>query len=147
MTNMQTPHSTLVTSPIDPVTTFVNQRMGQWGEAILHLRARRDEAEAKRRRGSDVSDATDTRVQTMAACESLNGLNRHPDLPCVWVSNSIEYLSTKGVWAYLLQKPNPWGNDNRALYKLYANASNGECPIQAKTTSKRFSFGCSFAKN
>jgi DNA sulfur modification protein DndC len=51
------------------------------------------------------------------------------------VSNPIEFLTTEDVWAYLLQKPNPWGGDNRPLYKLYASASNGECPIQ-----KEFSY-------
>jgi len=56
-------------------------------------------------------------------------------LPRVWVSNPIEFLTTEDVWAYLLQKPNPWGGDNRPLYKLYASASNGECPIQ-----KEFSY-------
>jgi hypothetical protein len=35
--------------------------------------------------------------------------------------------------AYLLQKPNP--RDNRPLYKLYAGASNGECPIQIDTST------------
>ncbi|HXF75816.1 MAG TPA: phosphoadenosine phosphosulfate reductase family protein, partial [Methylomirabilota bacterium] len=98
---------------IDPVNVFVQQRLGHWGEAILHLGARRAESS--------------TRAQTMAGIEARNGLRRHPDLPRVWVSNPIEYLSTEEVWAYLLQKPNPWGGDNRALYKLYANASNGEC--------------------
>jgi DNA sulfur modification protein DndC len=78
---------------IDPVTTFVNQRMGHWGEAILHLGARRAESAS--------------RAQTMAARESRNGLNRHPDLPRVWVSNPIEHLTTEEVWAYVLQKPNP----------------------------------------
>jgi 3'-phosphoadenosine 5'-phosphosulfate sulfotransferase (PAPS reductase)/FAD synthetase len=58
---------------IDPVTAFVNQRMGHWGEAILHLGARRAESA--------------TRAQTMANRSSRNGLNRHPDLPRVWVSN------------------------------------------------------------
>ncbi|MBI4323907.1 MAG: hypothetical protein HY674_01445 [Chloroflexi bacterium] len=33
-------------------------------------------------------------------------------------------FGTPPVWAYLLQKPNPWGGDNRPLYKLYASASN-----------------------
>ena len=85
----------------------------------------------------------------MAARQTRNGLRRHPDLPRVWVSNPIEFLSTEEVWAYLLQNPNPWGGDNRPLYKLYArcraewpsaqaerrsalhaSASNGECPIQ-----------------
>ncbi|MDA1274949.1 MAG: DNA phosphorothioation system sulfurtransferase DndC [Verrucomicrobia bacterium] len=116
---------------IDPVNVFVQQRLGHWGEAILHLGARRNESS--------------TRAQAMASRETRNGLNRHPDLPRVWVSNPIQFLTTEEVWAYLLQKPNPWGNDNRALYKLYANASNGECPIQIDTSTPSCGnsrFGC-----
>lgn len=116
---------------IDPVTTFVQQRIGHWGEAILHLGARRAESAS--------------RAQTMASREARNGLHRHPDLPRVWVSNPIEFLSTEEVWAYLLQKPNPWGGDNRSLYKLYASASNGECPIQIDTSTPSCGnsrFGC-----
>ena len=106
---------------IDPVNDLVKQRVGHWGEAILHLGARRAESS--------------TRAQTMAARQTRNGLRRHPDLPRVWVSNPIEFLSTEEVWAYLLQNPNPWGGDNRPLYKLYASASNGECPIQIDTST------------
>jgi DNA sulfur modification protein DndC len=116
---------------IDPVNTFVQQRLGHWSEAILHLGARRAESAS--------------RAQTMAGREARNGLRRHPDLPRVWVSNPIEFLSTEEVWAYLLQKPNPWGGDNRSLYKLYSNASNGECPIQIDTSTPSCGnsrFGC-----
>jgi DNA sulfur modification protein DndC len=116
---------------IDPVNDFVKQRIGHWGEAILHLGARRAESS--------------TRAQTMAGREARNGLNRHPDLPRVWVSNPIEFLTTEEVWAYLLQNPNPWGGDNRALYKLYASASSGECPIQIDTSTPSCGnsrFGC-----
>jgi len=116
---------------IDPVNVFVKQRIGHWGEAILHLGARRAESS--------------TRAQTMAGREVRNGLRRHPDLPRVWVSNPIEFLTTEDVWAYLLQKPNPWGGDNRSLYKLYASASNGECPIQIDTSTPSCGnsrFGC-----
>jgi DNA sulfur modification protein DndC len=116
---------------IDPVNVFVQQRLGHWGEAILHLGARRAESAS--------------RAQTMAGREARNGLRRHPDLPRVWVSNPIEFLSTEEVWAYLLQKPKPWGGDNRALYKLYANASSGECPIQIDTSTPSCGnsrFGC-----
>ena len=116
---------------IDPVTVFVNQRLGHWGEAILHLGARRAESS--------------TRAQTMAGRENRGRLSRHPDLPRVWVSNPIEFLTTEEVWAYLLQKPNPWGGDNRPLYKLYTNASNGECPIQIDTSTPACGnsrFGC-----
>jgi DNA sulfur modification protein DndC len=116
---------------IDPVTAFVNQRLGHWGEAILHLGARLGESS--------------TRAQPMAGREVSNGLCRHPDLPRVWVSNPIQFLTTEEVWAYLLQKPNPWGGDNRPLYKLYASASNGECPIQIDTSTPSCGnsrFGC-----
>ncbi len=80
---------------IDPVTRFVEQRMGRWGEAVLHLGARRAESAS--------------RAQTLAERATRNGLTRHPDLPRVWVSNPIQFLSTEEVWAYLLQCPNPWG--------------------------------------
>jgi DNA sulfur modification protein DndC len=116
---------------IDPVNAFVKQRLGHWGEAILHLGARRAESQ--------------TRAQTMAGREARNGLHRHPDLPRVWVSNPIEFLTTEDVWAYLLQKANPWGGDNRPLYRLYASASNGECPIQIDTSTPSCGnsrFGC-----
>lgn len=115
---------------IDPVTSFVQKRLsnGHWSEAILHLGARRAESA--------------NRAQTMAGREKRNGLNRHPDLPRVWVSNPIEFLTTEEVWAWLLQKPNPWGGDNRALYKLYASAANGECPIM----SERKETGCANSK-
>lgn len=56
-----------------------------------------------------------------------------------------EFLSTEEVWAYLLRKPNPWGEENRSLYKLYANASGGECPIQIDTSTPSCGnsrFGC-----
>lgn len=68
---------------IDPVTVFVNQWLGHWGQAILVLGARRAESS--------------TRAQTMAGRETRNGLRRHPDLPRVWVSNPIEFLSTEEV--------------------------------------------------
>jgi len=114
---------------IDPVTRFVERRIGRWGEAILHLGARRAESAS--------------RAQTMGRREHRNGLTRHPRLPRVWVSNPIEHLSTEEVWAYLLQRPNPWGGNNRPLFALYARA--GECPIQIDTSTPACGntrFGC-----
>ncbi len=102
--------------------------------------------------------SSNTRAQAMAAAvepsrtrrhcrqrQPRNGMNRHPDLPSVWASKPIDYLCTEEVWAYVLPKPNPWGNNNRALYKLYANASNGECPSQIETSTPSCAnsrFGC-----
>jgi len=116
---------------IDPVNAFVNKMIGHWGEAILHLGARREESAS--------------RAQTMADRPNRKGLHRHPDLPRVWVSNPIEFLTTEEVWDYLMQKPNPWGGDNRSLHKLYANASNGECATQIDKSTPSCGnsrFGC-----
>lgn len=116
---------------INPVNVFVNKKMGHWSEAILHLGARRSESAS--------------RAQTMSGRETRNGLNRHNNLPRVWISNPIEFLSTEDVWAYLLQNTNPWGTNNKSLYKLYANASNGECPLQIDSSTPSCGnsrFGC-----
>ena len=48
---------------IDPVSVFMRKGIGHWGEAILHLGARRAESS--------------TRGQTMVGREKLNGLKRH----------------------------------------------------------------------
>lgn len=116
---------------IDPVTLFIRRRLGRSGEAILHLGSRRAESS--------------NRAQTLAGRETRNGLRRHDDLPRVWVSSPIEFLTTEEVWAYLLQRPNPWGGDNRALYKLYANAAGGECPLvvdKSTPSCGNSRFGC-----
>jgi DNA sulfur modification protein DndC len=116
---------------IDPVTRFVEQRMGRWREAILHLGARRAESA--------------TRAQTLAGRDTRNGLTKHPDLPRVWVSNPIQFLTTEEVWAYLLQTPPVWGGSNRELYQLYNAAGGGECPIQIDTSTPACGnsrFGC-----
>jgi len=49
---------------IDPVTRFVERRMGRWSEAILHLGARRAESAI--------------RAQTLAGRETRNGLTHRP---------------------------------------------------------------------
>jgi DNA sulfur modification protein DndC len=76
---------------IDPVNALVKQRGGHWGEAILHLGARRAESS--------------TRAQTMAARQTRNGLRRHPDLPRVWVSN--EFLPTGTFGPTCSRNPTP----------------------------------------
>ncbi len=116
---------------IDPVSRWVEQRMGRWSEAILHLGARRAESA--------------TRAQTLGRRETRNGLTKHPNLPRVWVCNPIQHLATEDVWAYLIQHSNPWGDNNRALFKLYSDAGGGECPIQIDTSTPACGnsrFGC-----
>lgn len=119
---------------IDPVSNFIRAKLGQWGEAIILLGARRAES------GS--------RAQTLAARPTNKyGLRRHDDLPRCWVSTPIEYLVTYEVWDYLIEykNPNPWGGDNNLLYELYKNASGGECPLvvdQSTPSCGNSRFGC-----
>ena len=116
---------------IDPFIRFVEAGLGHWGQAILHLGARRSESSA--------------RARMLSRKRTVSSLRRHPDLPGILVSNPIEHLSTEEVWAYLLQKPSPWGGDNRKLYRLYAAAGGGECPVQLDTSTPSCGnsrFGC-----
>lgn len=118
---------------IDPVTTYVERTMkgGKWSEAILHLGARRNESAERSR--------------NLANRETRNNLRRHVNLPNVWINNPIEYLTTEEVWAYLLQNPNPWGGDNKQLYRLYSNAAGGECPLvvdESTASCGNSRFGC-----
>jgi DNA sulfur modification protein DndC len=104
---------------------------GKWSEAILHLGARRNESAERSR--------------NLANRETRNNLRRHVNLPNVWINNPIEYLTTEEVWAYLLQNPNPWGGDNKQLYRLYSNAAGGECPLvvdESTASCGNSRFGC-----
>ncbi len=113
------------------MSRFVENQVGHWGEAIFHLGARRAESAS--------------RAQTMAKRETRGGLRKHKDLPRVWINNPIEHLSTEEVWAYLLQNKPAWGGSNRDLYRLYADASGGECPVQIDNSTPSCGnsrFGC-----
>ncbi len=95
---------------IDPVNALVKQRVGI--RCSGDLRSPNIGRRPTLQTGARLAESS-TRAQTMAARQTRHGLRRHPDLPRVWVSNPIEFLSTEEVWAYLLQTPNPRGNRPR----------------------------------
>lgn len=69
---------------IDPVSKFIRSNLTRWGEAIIHLGARRSES------GS--------RAQTMKnRARNNSGLSRHEDLPRCWISTPIEFITTDQV--------------------------------------------------
>jgi DNA sulfur modification protein DndC len=117
---------------IDPVSEFIRDKLGHWGEAIILLGARRSES------GS--------RAQTLdSRAKNQLGLRRHDDLPRCWISTPIEHISTFDVWEYLIEKECPWGGDNQGLYQLYKDASGGECPLvvdQSTPSCGNSRFGC-----
>lgn len=121
---------------IDPVSKFIRSNLARWGEAIIHLGARRSES------GS--------RAQTMKnRARNSSGLSRHEDLPRCWISTPIEFITTDQVWDYLLDDSKnlqtPWGGDNKSLFQLYKDASGGECPLvvdKSTPSCGNSRFGC-----
>jgi len=121
---------------IDPVSTFIRSNLSRWGEAIIHLGARRSES------GS--------RAQTMKnRARNDYGLSRHEDLARCWIATPIEFVTTDEVWEYLLQEEkgfkSTWGGDNNDLFRLYKDAAGGECPLvvdKSTPSCGNSRFGC-----
>jgi DNA sulfur modification protein DndC len=117
---------------IDNADRFINEKVSQYGEAIVVLGTRKDES------GS--------RQQLMNLYEIKGSLlSRHSKFAQTYVYTPIRDFITEDVWNYLLQNKNPWGNNNRDLLALYQNAKAGECPLVVDTSTPSCGnsrFGC-----
>lgn len=117
---------------IDNADRFINDKVSQYGEAIVVLGTRKDES------GS--------RQQLMNLYEIKGSLlSRHSRFAQTYVYTPIRDFITEDVWNYLLQNKNPWGNNNRDLLALYQNAKAGECPLVVDTSTPSCGnsrFGC-----
>jgi DNA sulfur modification protein DndC len=117
---------------IEPANDFIRARVAEFGEVVMVLGVRRSESA--------------TRAQIMAL-HKIKGsrLSRHSSLLGAYVYAPIEQFSLDDVWTYLLQRPSPWGNDNRDLVAMYRNAQAGECPLVVDTSTPSCGnsrFGC-----
>lgn len=117
---------------IRPANRYITDKVSQYGEVVILLGARRSESA--------------TRAQTMKL-RSPRGeiVSRHSTMPNAFVYLPIRDLSTEDVWAYLLQVPNPWDDDNHDLLAMYKTTQDGECPavVDSSTASCGNSrFGC-----
>lgn len=117
---------------INPANRFIRERVAEHGEVIVVLGVRRQESA--------------TRAQVMSL-RSIPGslLCRHTTLPNAFVYTPIRDYSVDDVWTYLLETPNPWGNDNEDLLAMYRNSSSGECPLVVDTSTPSCGssrFGC-----
>src|SRR5437867_1929572 len=85
-------------------------------------------------------------MATTAYQEAKQSLRQlYLDDPRPWLVGFSGGKGSTMVASLSTQKPNPWGGDNRPLYKLYASGSNGECPIQIDTSTPSCGnsrFGC-----
>jgi DNA sulfur modification protein DndC len=111
---------------------FINEKVSEYGEAIVCLGTRKDES------GS--------RNQLMNLYEIKGSyLSRHSKFAQTYVYTPLRDFTTEDVWNYLLQNKNPWGANNRNLLSLYQNANASECPLVVDTSTPSCGnsrFGC-----
>jgi len=111
---------------------FINEKVSEYGEAIVVLGTRKDES------GS--------RAQLMNLYEIKGSyLSRHSKFAQTYVYTPLRDFTTEDVWNYLLQNKNPWGSNNRDLLALYQNANAAECPLVVDSSTPSCGnsrFGC-----
>ncbi|KAF6243625.1 DNA phosphorothioation system sulfurtransferase DndC [Nitrosopumilus sp. b1] len=111
---------------------FIQDKVSQYGEAIVVLGTRKDES------GS--------RQQLMNLYEIEGSLlSRHSKFAQTYVYTPLRDFTTEDVWNYLLQNKNPWGANNRDLLAMYQNANASECPLVVDTSTPSCGnsrFGC-----
>ncbi|TFH85695.1 DNA phosphorothioation system sulfurtransferase DndC [Billgrantia azerbaijanica] len=117
---------------IDPVSSFILDKVTRHGEVVVILGARSQESAS--------------RAQVIAK-HKVDGslLSKHSSLPGAYTYMPIEDWTFDEVWMYLLGAPAPWGGTHHQLFDLYKDSNAGECPvvIDTKTPSCGNSrFGC-----
>ncbi|MER0203187.1 MAG: DNA phosphorothioation system sulfurtransferase DndC [Nitrosomonas sp.] len=123
---------------IDPVSSFITDKVAQFGEVIVVLGSRTQESAS--------------RAQVIAN-HAIEGslLNRHSSLPNAYTYMPIKDWSADEVWLYLMGAPCPWGDDNqgfgdnRELFDLYKGSNQGECPLvidKSTPSCGNSRFGC-----
>ena len=102
-------------------TGFIQDRVSEYGEAIVVLGTRKDESGSR---------------QQLMNLYAIDGspLSRHSKFAQTYVYTPLRDFTAEDVWNYLLQKKNPWGANNRDLLALYQNANASECPLVVDTS-------------
>jgi DNA sulfur modification protein DndC len=120
---------------IKPSNAFIRKVVHDHGEAILVLGVRKAESQMRARA---MERAEHGRIR--------DRLSPNASLPNSLVYSPIEDWSNDDVWLFLMQAPNPWGYDNKALLTMYQGASaDGECPLVVDSSTPSCGdsrFGC-----
>jgi DNA sulfur modification protein DndC len=120
---------------IKPSNAFITNVVRQNGEVILVLGTRKAE-----------SSVRGYRMQELEKKRLRDRLSPNASLPNSLVFSPIEEWSNDDVWLFLMQVPNPWGHDNKALLTMYQGASpDGECPLVVDSSTPSCGdsrFGC-----
>jgi DNA sulfur modification protein DndC len=101
---------------IAPTTTFIKNKIAEYGEVVILLGSRRTESSS---RGQVMANRRDKGAY----------LSWHNDIANALVFTPIEDWHTNDVWEYLMAVPSPWAGRNDAIVTMYRNAQAGECPL------------------
>lgn len=120
---------------IKPADSFIRKLIRKNGEIILALGTRKAESA---KRAANMEKHKKWRVG--------DRLNSNPNRPNSLIYVPIEDWETDEVWLYLMQSSNPWGQDNKDLFKMYRGATaDNECPLVVDTSTPSCGssrFGC-----
>ena len=111
---------------------FITNSVSKYGEVIVLLGMRKGESSSRKKR-----------MDTLKIDGTL--LSRHSQYPNTYVYTPLEDFSSEDVWNYLMQKDNPWGDNNNDLLAMYQDANAMECPLVIDTTTPSCGggrFGC-----
>ena len=120
---------------IQPVNTFIKEKIAEHGEIILVLGTRKAESA--------------NRAKTMTYYEKKRVrelLSPNHTLANELVFSPLAEWTNDDVWIFLMQYKNPWGNSNHELLSLYRGATaDNECPLMVEKdipSCGKSRFGC-----
>ncbi len=104
---------------IRPAHRFISSVVDKYGETLLILGSRKTESTAR------------ARTMERHEKERLKAkISPNANLSNSSIYTPIENWSNDDVWLFLLEAPNPWGQDNMDLFHMYKGATEGgECPL------------------
>lgn len=120
---------------IQPVNTFVKEKIAEHGEIIMVIGTRKAESA---RRAKTMAYYEKKRVREL--------LSPNQAMVNELVFSPLEDWNDNDVWVFLMQYKNPWGYSNKDLLTLYRGATaDNECPMMVEKglpSCGKSRFGC-----
>lgn len=120
---------------IQPVNTFVKEKIAEHGEIIMVIGTRKAESA---RRAKTMAYYEKKRVREL--------LSPNQSMINELVFSPLEDWTDNDVWVFLMQYKNPWGYSNKDLLTLYRGATaDNECPLMVEKglpSCGKSRFGC-----
>lgn len=120
---------------IQPVNTFVKEKIAEHGEIIMVIGTRKAESA---RRAKTMAYYEKKRVREL--------LSPNQSMVNELVFSPLEDWTDNDVWVFLMQYKNPWGYSNKELLTLYRGATaDNECPLMVEKglpSCGKSRFGC-----